>query len=240
MHYEEFRDEWEEALRRVGIFSPHDRPRETIEPATMDRRYDASVGLFVGEAPAPFTAWLRLRWTWNALLSARTGTCEEDLLVQLFGGRERAAEATDRPWLRVDFEFSAAPAVDEPLRLPGVRDRRAWVYETNRTIDPLLPIPPKMSPEGFPIVEGWLGEPQVEVAITPSGQLRLSRAVLRGWQMIHPPRRWEDPTRHPDPPIQEQLDPFAARLRDSLAAWKRCLKGLVVPPEIDGEGRSLH
>ncbi len=239
MHYEEFRAAWDHALRRGRVISFHDRPEETIDIATMDRRYRVRVGLGAQPGPEPFTTSMLLKWEWDALISARFVTCEEDLLTQVLGPRPRKRIATDQPWLRVDVELAGMLPMDRPIRIPSAEAWRGWVDQTMGSVDPLLPaLKAKLSPRGLPIVESWLGEPEADVAIRPDGDLRLSGVTLRAWQAIKLPRHWDDPERKPDAHPQKQLESFAKRLHDSLEDWKRCLKLLVAMPE--SAGRVLH
>ena len=236
MQYNEFRAAWDEALRRGKVLSFHDRPEETIDVATMSRRYSVRVGMGSG-APALFTTSMMLEWEWDALMSARFCTTEEDLLNELLGPQKRIA--TKRPWLRVDIELAGMLSLDHSLPVPSAEAWQGWVSETMNAVDPLLPASrTKKRFEGLPVVEGWLGEPQAELNIGRSGGLRLLGVKLNAWQAFNPPRQWDDTRRRPDASPQEQLESFARQLHNSLEAWKLCLKLLLpIPTSEDPRGR---
>jgi hypothetical protein len=240
MHYDEFRAAWDEALHRGKVLSFHDRPEETMDVATMSRTYSVRVGMSSGLLmPGPFTSSMLLGWEWDALMTARFSTTEEDLLRELLGSRKRIT--TERPWLRVDVEFAGMLPYGHPIRVPSADVWQGWVRETMNVVDPLLPAPrAKKSSEGLPVVEGWLGEPEAEMKIEPSGDLRLLGVKLKAWQAINPPRQWDDPRRRPDASPQEQLESFAKRLHNALNAWKRCLKLLLAIRTGGDAGRRLH
>lgn len=133
MAYEEFLAAWEEALRGRRLLSVHDRPEETIDVATMSRSYSVRVGMFIARPSesAPFTSSMVLEWEWDALMSARSRTTEEDLVTELLGSRKRMA--TQRSWLRVDVEFAGMLPIDHlclaKTRSAGTEDqdrRKGW------------------------------------------------------------------------------------------------------------------
>lgn len=97
-----------------------------------------------------------------------------------------------------------------------------------------------MSREGLPIAECWLGEPEGEVKLGPDGNLELHGVRLKAWQGIHLPRQWDDRSRRPDLSPRKQLERFARQLRDSLDAWARSLRLLLVTPTREKPGRRLH
>lgn len=112
MRYDEFRDRWEAALRRAGVLSHHDRTGETIELGSVLRRW--SVGR-LPRAVEPFHAGATISFLWDAVDSARSYTCEEDLLTELFGSR--AAGATQRRLVRVDLSLRATRLLARPPSL---------------------------------------------------------------------------------------------------------------------------
>ena len=77
MRYDEFRDRWQVALRSARLLAHHDRPEESIDLTTTERRW-------------------RLR---------RSYTCEQDLLTELVG--RRAGRSTQPRQMRVDIVLGA-------------------------------------------------------------------------------------------------------------------------------------
>jgi hypothetical protein len=231
MNYREFLAAWEEALREARVLAHGDRPEETIDPEGMERRYSVRVMSRGEPAPEPFTASMELKWEWDALISARTRTIEEDVIGELLGREDVEGVATEQPRLRVDIALEGKVHEGSSLVLPSAKVWRSWVAETAKTVDPLLPS------TGGPVIESWRGEFAAEVRCDASGELLLRGVELAAWQAIVLPRQWDDPDREPDESVQRQLEAFAERLRDALQAWKASLKLLLPAPAASG---SLH
>jgi hypothetical protein len=60
-----------------------------------------------------------LSWRWDAALSARSATAEEDLLVEILG-RDGSYLVTEQPWLRVDVTLNATVPVLAAYSVHGV------------------------------------------------------------------------------------------------------------------------
>jgi hypothetical protein len=56
--------------------------------------------------PGPMTPPSELKWEWDALMSARTRTIEEDVLGELPGREDAKGVATEQPWLQVDIALA--------------------------------------------------------------------------------------------------------------------------------------
>jgi hypothetical protein len=99
MRYDEFRDRWQAALRTARLLAHHDRPEETIDLTTTERRWRVHP---LSQPLDPFHAGATISFRWDPFDSARSYTCEEDLLTELVGrrgGRSTAAAlgASGRP-----------------------------------------------------------------------------------------------------------------------------------------------
>lgn len=92
MRYDEFRDRWLAALRGERVLAYQDRPEETVNLTTMARRWEVHV---IGQSAGPFYAAATIGFDWDTFESARSHTCEEDLLTALYG--RRAARSTASP-----------------------------------------------------------------------------------------------------------------------------------------------
>src|SRR5712691_9378444 len=87
MRYDEFRDRWQVALRSARLLAHHDRPEESIDLTTTERRWRLRL---LPRPVEPFHAGATISFRWSPLDSARSYTCEEDLLTELFGRRAGA------------------------------------------------------------------------------------------------------------------------------------------------------
>ena len=117
MNYDNFRLAWQEALAgavlRIWGF-----PDEAIVLPDMARTYRTYVSLG-GMPPADaFNVTAELSWEWDALLSARSETTEEDMLMQILGDGRRNAP-TESPWLRGGCRPTRHPALGQAAANAG-------------------------------------------------------------------------------------------------------------------------
>jgi diadenosine tetraphosphate (Ap4A) HIT family hydrolase len=68
-------------------------------------------------------------------------------------------------------------------------------------------------------VLAWQGEPEIHVACTSRGELRLQSLTLAAFQGIDLPRQWDDPERPRDDDPGAQLAALFRRVRAALSAW---------------------
>jgi hypothetical protein len=105
MNYEEFKDAFMTALKACHL------PTIGFGKETLDLRSTARV-FTVGVEPLdrdigrPFHVSAAISFRWDSLQTARTATCEEDVVGELLGEGAQDEE-TERPWLRVDIELRA-------------------------------------------------------------------------------------------------------------------------------------
>lgn len=228
MNHDAFRAAWDAALRAAGLLTRHDRPEDSVDLATMSRKYSVLVGMFQRQPAEPFMGSMELSWQWDALHSARTHTTEDDVLTELLGRHDGAAEPmkTERPWLRVDIKLNGQLAWDKPLPLAGSETWRAWVAKVTGQVDPLLPLRDD-EPGREGAIQSWRGEPEAELRCGPLGELWLLGVKLAAWQGLDLPRQMDDQDREPDEGPEAQLEALAKRLVGALEAWKKALKMLL-------------
>ena len=107
MRYDEFCDRLQDSLRQAGFSLSHaGGSSETIDLAVQARRWQAFVSGPMPLQRVPFHVSARIGFQWDSLESARSRTCEEDLLTALFGTRKQTSKTTPR-WLRVDLGLHA-------------------------------------------------------------------------------------------------------------------------------------
>ena len=86
MDYANFRRSWDEALKRSGLVREKVFVEERVGLTSMDRLYQVVIPYrFGNNSPRPFYITAKLSWRWDALLSARFATTEDDLLTELLG-----------------------------------------------------------------------------------------------------------------------------------------------------------
>jgi len=222
MTYDEFREAWLRALRESGlqIFSV-DALQESLELRAMDRIGESIVGPY--PRSDPFTVCAKFRWRWDALNTARTATCEEDLLTQLFGRHEAERMRTQRPWLRVDISLHASLPMGSPMPLPSKAKWAVWASDVIHTLasrTPIVPAEPfREGRRGQLEILAYQGGPEAEVHCGRDGELKLAALEVAAWQAIELARNWSDSSRRPDKGVGEQLDQMFARVKAALGAW---------------------
>ena len=225
MNYDQFRAIWHEALEVAGLLPFPPFPSETVELRWMSREYSINVSLRSVQRAGPFHIIARLSWKWDAALSARTATTEEDLLVEVLG-EDGYYLVTEQPWLRVDVTLRAMLPMDSPLPMPDADAWSRWAAEVTTRLAPCLPIMGMDESEIEPDTLSWRGEPTARLQCDSDGQLYLTRVELSAWQGIDLPRQWDNPDRTPDDWPDVQLADFAGRLHQALQEWEKCLERL--------------
>jgi hypothetical protein len=227
MNYDLFRTLWHEALETANLVNLPFQPVETVELDGMSRTHEIAVALSGAQPASPFYVTATLSWRWDAALSARSATTEEDLLVDILG-QDGYYLVTERPWLRVDVTLNATVPLDSPLPMPGADAWRRWTAEVAARLSPLLPI--DCAEAEYPVEDGYRSrvlsardEPEARLRCDPDGGLYLTGVYLPAWQGIDLPRQWDNSDREPDDWPDDDLADFAARVRQALQEWEECL-----------------
>jgi hypothetical protein len=226
MNLETFRIGWDAALREARLLAHHDRAEDSIALETMARKYFVRLGLSRPRPAEPFLGSLELSWEWDALLSARTRTTEDDLLTELLGRDQFAPSETERPWLRVDWKLQGKLASDSPLLLSSADVWRSWVAQVTKRVAPTLPAP-SSDPDRDAATLWWTGEPEASIRCGARGELWLLGVSLKGWQAIELPRQCDHPDDVTDDGPEAQLEVLAAGLAAALDAWNKALSLLL-------------
>lgn len=196
MNYDGFRGLWQETLRQARFPWTGPEPSEKIDLRSMDRHYRAFLWWPDRRNQKVFSISAEIAWRWDALLSARFATTEEDMLMQLDmeGGYHKDS---DPPLLRIDVTLHASVPRDCPLRMPSVERWQCWMKEVSSALDPILPI--KSGEEEFLLpVLSYHGEPEVMFTFDPQGLQYLRGMSYPAWQFIRLPRQWDDPDKADD------------------------------------------
>ena len=108
MNYQEFRDLWHDALQAARLQIPYPiGPTERINLRDMSRSYELIIYGGLHPKCEPFHLTATIEWDWDATLSARYETTEEDMLMQIFGDFGIHDDDTVPPRLRMDVCLSA-------------------------------------------------------------------------------------------------------------------------------------
>jgi hypothetical protein len=211
MRYDEFRDRWLAALRGSRVLSYQDRPEETVNLTTMGRRWEVHV---IGRSAEPFHPAATVGFDWDPFASARSYTCEEDLLTDLYG--RRAARSTQPRLVRVDFAFRAALTWGSTIPLPAAEVRNPWAKAVQEKLDEALAVTRRRKAPGTM----WRGELELEGAAAPDGSFALNGISSSSGELIVIPRVWDDNRRQErEGSAAKRIDELAARIRKGLDAW---------------------
>jgi len=222
MNYQEFRDLWHAALQTARLPIPYPLgPTERIDLRDMSRTYE--LVLYGGPQPKfePFHIAATIQWDWDAVLSARYATTEEDMLMQIFGDFG-IHEDTDPPWLRMDVCLAASVSYGTIFPMPGLAQWQRWIKQVGSQLQEILPT--GYDEEGF--ISAYSGGPQATVKCLEDGQFSLEKLTFEAWQLILLPRQWDDPEKS-DPDPEQALTDFANRIAKARIAWENSLVHLV-------------
>lgn len=142
MTYEEFRAAFMAALRRSKLEMIGLWPDEEINLRTTDRRFEVHVEPLGGSDAEPFHVSATVSWRWDALLTARAATTEDDMLTELFSRSEAVDMDAALPRVRIDLKLHASLPWGKPLPMPSRSAWSSWARETMgrlEHIDPLTP-----------------------------------------------------------------------------------------------------
>jgi len=225
MRHQEFIDLWAMAWRQTRFpFMHHFIGSESVDLRSMDRTYRVYHHWIEKDEPKLFHVSAEITWVWNALLSARFATTEEDMLMDIYGDFG-THEDTAPPWLRMDIVLNASTPYGSDVPLPLLTNWQKWVEEVNATVNPILADEEFWEREN-PSSYAWLGEPEAKISFGPQGQTYLQHVSLESWQGITLPRHWDNPDKV-DPDPGEQLVKLAAKIQDALGFWRESLLFLI-------------
>ena len=223
MNYQEFRDLWHNALREARLKIPYPvGPSEKIDLSNMTRSYELIVYGSSLPKSEPFDITAKIEWDWDATLSARFATTEEDMLMQVFGDFGIHTEDTVPPLLRMDVSLTAGVTYETTYPMPAVDQWQRWV----RPISDELKL---IFPTGYDKEGGMCAysDPiQANVNVMEDGRLNLDSMSFKAWQVIRLPRQWDDPNKR-DPSPVEELRNFACRIAQAMNTLEHGLAHLV-------------
>jgi hypothetical protein len=224
MDYSNFLLTWDNALNTAGLNSPGLFPEQSVGLRSMDHTYHAFVPFgLIDHRFSSFHVTVELSWRWNALLSARFATTEEDLLMQIYG-EHGVHEDTDEPWLRVDFAFHASLKKDLYALFPSPEAWRKWAEAVTSQIPPSFA--EELDEDEYDRAFSWCGEPIIETICSSSGQFYLSSVSLPAMKAITMPRQWDDPERPLEEDPLDQLVELFTWIRKNAQLWGESLKVL--------------
>lgn len=197
---------------------------EKLDPSTLDREYVVYVEpMGGGNITPPFHGSAAVSFRWDALLTARTATTEEDLLAELLGREAALGVETEQPWIRVDITLRASLDYATSLPMPSPDAWARWIRETVGRLEDVERVVAEEEIREIPVdghaVLAWQGAPEIKLQGDPAGQLRLQEVEVAAFQGINLPRQWDDPDRIHDDDPDQQLAAMFKRVKAALFAW---------------------
>lgn len=219
MRYDEFRDRWQKALRSAGLLSHLDRAEETIDLRTTARRWEAHQ---LPRSVEPFSVGASIRFVWDPFESARSYTCEEDLLTDLLG--RGARRNTQRRLLRVDITLGANLPYGSTARMPASAVWIPWVASVKESLDAALT--PRRG--GGSTDHLYRGDLEIAGRSTLDERFCFDRVSVSAFDVIVVPRMWDDPDRRErERSADSRIDALAGRFRAAADAWNARIGELV-------------
>ena len=234
MTYEEFMQAWVLARKESGLplLGAHEG-KETLDTRSLSRTFEMYVEPLGGQEAEPFHIAAALSWRWDALMTARTATTEEDMLTQVLG-RERVGGhkvRTEPSPLRVDVSLRASLPYGKAIAMPTPMVWARWAREVHERLEHIEPLVPKKTTrearDGQLEILAWQTDPTAKVACEPGGELRLEAVEIAAGQLIELPRHWDDSERRADEHPAGQLHELFHRVRASLHAWMQAVDHLL-------------
>jgi len=222
MNYQEFRDLWHDALRAAHLQIPYPiGPTERINLRNMSRSYELVVYGGMHPKCEPFHLTASITWDWDATLSARYATTEEDMLMEIYGDFGIHEDDTTCPILRMDVCLSAGVVYGTVYPMPALPQWQRWVRQASDELQSLLPT-------GYEEDGGicaYSDPIQANVKLLEDGRLNLESVTFKAWQTIKLPRQWDDPEKRDPSPVDELQD-FANRIARAMNALENSLAHL--------------
>jgi len=234
MDYDAFKLAFMSALQEARLRLLNPQGEEWLDRRTLDREYRVYVEPVGSEVSPPFRVTASISFRWDALLTARMATCEEDVITELYGRDPGRAVQTEKPWVRVDIRLRAGLDWGESLPMPS---RDSWAGWTREALARLESVDRVVSedvareiPGDGPAILAWQGDPEIKLRCTATGEVRLEQVRLAAFQAIDLPRQWDDPDRDDDADPYEQLAEMFERVEAGLHAWGEVADHLLPAP----------
>lgn len=208
MNYQEFRNLWHDALQAAQLqISQSVGPTEQINLRDMSRSYELVLYGGLHQKCEPFHLVITIKWDWDATLSARYATTEEDMLMQIFDDFGIHNDDTALPQLRMDVSLSANLPHGTVYPLPPLTQWQSWVRQASDDLQSILPT----GYEEDGAICAYSDPIEANIKILEDGNLSLERVTFKAWQAIKLPRQWDDPEKRDPYPDHILLD-FANRI----------------------------
>ncbi len=237
MRYDEFRDQLQIALQNVGLLGQCiGNPIETVDLYGMGRRWKIYI---LGTSTEPFHVTAKIAFNWSPFDTARSYTCEEDLLTEMLG-RTKSTSKTEPRFTRVDLKLHAYLPYGSTTAIPKAQSFGSWAGTINQKLDKMF-TESKWRRGRLVAILGALEEVNIEAKSNAAGLMSLKGISVAGFRLVRVPRVWDDPDlRNAEKSAASELSRLAQMFRYSLDEWSASIAELAkgiryTPPPPDAE-----
>jgi hypothetical protein len=238
MRYEEFRDQLLIAFQNVGLLGQTmGNPTETIDLGSTERRWKLYI---LGNSTAdtePFYVTAKIAFNWDPVNTARSHTCEEDLLTELLGQTKGSTKTKPR-FIRIDLELYARLPHGSKSAIPEAQTFGSWADSIRQKLDKALH-ESKWNQGRLVAVLGALGELNIESGCDSAGRLSITGVTITGFRILRVPRVWNDLDRQDaEKGAERELSGLAQKFKYSIDEWRASIAELAkwiryTPPPAD-------
>ena len=205
-----------------------------MDLAAASRRWEAYIRQPSSQNSEPFHISAKVTFEWDPINAARGYTCEEDLLTELIGRKQRYPKTQQR-WTRVDLTLHATLPYGSTTPMPDLQIFGPWASSIGEKLDRLL-AESKERQGRIVAITGGREEIAAEARGCSGGTLFLKGVVVSAFRLVRIPRVWDDL-------VGVRRRTSVENCRNSLRALEtRSTNGIGVSP-ISGGGfaiRRLH
>jgi hypothetical protein len=177
----------------------------------------------------PFHLGGRIAFDWDPFNAARGYTCEEDLLTELIGRKQRPMR-TEKRWTRVNLSLYANLPYGSTTPMPDIQILSGWTHAVHGRLGACIS-EVKESAGRVVAVTGGLNEVEVQTRCKPEGVLSLLGFSISSFRLVRIPRVWDDPQRREaEKDISGDLAELAHRFKDAYDEWKASIADLYMDP----------
>ena len=172
MNYDEFKSAFMFALRESQLPMIGLTPDEVLGLRSADRTFTVGVEPMDRDIGRPFHVSAAISFRWDAIQTARTATCEEDLMIELLGRDGAQGIETERPWLRIDIKLRSGLAWGKGIPMPASATWTKWSREALGRLEKIERLVSedvvRESPDGYHAILAWQGDPEIKVTCNRS------------------------------------------------------------------------
>lgn len=173
----------------------------------------------------PFHLGGRIAFDWDPFNAARGYTCEEDLLTEFIGRKQRPMR-TEKRLTRVNLALYAKLPYGSTTPMPDIQILSGWTHAIHGKLGACIS-EVKESAGRVVAITGGVNEVEVQTRCKPEGVLSLLGFSISSFRLVRIPRIWDDPQRREaEKDISGDLAGLAHRFKDAYDEWRASIADL--------------